>query len=251
MRQSNRYRGSVATLVLLFITYPALLMAQAQGSPSSISARESCDGKPRGAACWMELKNQPGCYYWISALEMNATATWSAGCSSGLAKGTGEITLVWGSDREHSYTFKVKLQQGKQPGQQIIRTADDIVVEGPHAAGKEQDGHWVTRFADGIIIEGPIVNGKRHGYWANRSVDGDVHIGPYIDNRKHGHWVVRSADGQVQEGPFVDDKKHGHWVIRTANGQVQEVPFVDDKKHGHWVVRSADGQGARGPFRGR
>ena len=36
------------------------------GSP--IRADETCDGKPAGAACWMQVYQRPGCYVWNAGL---------------------------------------------------------------------------------------------------------------------------------------------------------------------------------------
>ena len=163
--------------------------AQASGLPASISAGETCAGKPKGAACWMELENQPGCYVWNSYLSVNETATWSVECASGLAEGTGKLTWVWGSDLEDNLTATGQLQQGKR------------------------QGSWVNRYADGTVYEGPYVDDKRHGQWVERDADGDVREGSYVDGKQHGQWVTHFASGDVWEGPYVDGKLHGHWVF--------------------------------------
>ena len=160
---------------------------QVTGLPPGIGVEDTCDGKPEGSACWMELENQPGCYLWNSHLDVNEAVTWSAGCVEGLAEGTGEVMWVRGDDREHVTTSTGQIQQGKYHGQ------------------------WVVRQADGQVEEGPYVDGKRHGRWVARQTDGDVGEGPFVDGKEKGHWVLRFADGGVQEGPYVDGKKHGQW----------------------------------------
>ena len=37
-------------------------LAQASGLPAGIGAGETCAGKSKGSACWLELDNPSGCY---------------------------------------------------------------------------------------------------------------------------------------------------------------------------------------------
>ena len=67
-----------------------------RGRTSGISAGQTCAGKPQGAACWMELANQPGCYVWNPNLQTDETAAWPGECSGDMAQGTGTLTRVWG-----------------------------------------------------------------------------------------------------------------------------------------------------------
>ena len=131
--------------------------AQAPGLPSGISAGETCAGKPEKSSCWKELADQPGCYVWDDSLKPDQTVTWSAECAGGLAEGTGELTWVWGSDREESATSTGQLQQGKR------------------------HGHWVSRYADGDVSEGPYVEGQRHGQGVIRRADGSVRVMTWVN----------------------------------------------------------------------
>ena len=210
-----------------------------QGRTSGVSAGQTCAGKPQGAACWMELANQPGCYVWNDYLMADETAAWPGECSGGMAQGAGTLTRVWG-DGKNILEFTGRLQDGKKHGRWVLRYADGGVQEGSYVDGKKH-GRWVERFANGRVEEGPYVDGKKHGRWVARFASGFVREGPYVDGKRHGRWVLRNADGDVQEGPYVDGERHGRWIERNADGDVQEGPYVDGKRHGRWVERYASG----------
>ena len=117
-------------------------------------AEQTCTGKPKGTACWLELADNPGCYVWNRYLTVDETATWSAGCTGGLASGTGALTWAWGSNKGVSTG---RLQDGKRTGR------------------------WVIRFGNGTVWEGPYVNDKKHGRWVWRDADGSVEIETYVN----------------------------------------------------------------------
>ena len=83
----------------------------------AIRATTTGAAKSEESACWLELDNLPGCYLWNHSLRENETATWSDTCSDWLAEGTGEISSIWGSNREFNATDTGQLQQGKRHGQ--------------------------------------------------------------------------------------------------------------------------------------
>ena len=155
----------------------------------------------------MELESHPRCYVWTSRLIPAATVTWSAGCTDGLAQGTGTLTWKWANG--------------------------EYEVSGILRAGK-QHGHWVLRDANGTVAEGPYEDGEKTGRWIERFANGNLGEGPYVNGMAHGRWVFRLANGRVQELPYVDGKKHGRWIERYLNGQVNEGPWVDGKRHGRW-----------------
>ena len=210
-----------------------------QGRPSGISAGQTCAGKPQGAACWIELANQPECYVLNFELQTDQTVTWTEECVGGLAQGTGTLTWVWG-DGKNTLELTGRLQDGKMHGRWVVRQADGDVLEGPYVDGKRH-GDWVLRLADGTVQEGPFVEGKKHGRWVLRVADGGGIEGPYVDDKKHGRWVERFASGNVWEWPYVDGTLHGRGVMHFADGSVREGTYVDDKQHGRWVWRWADG----------
>ena len=122
-----------------------------QGRPSRIRVDPTCAGQPEGAACWMELANQPECYVWNDYLATAETATWTAECSDDLAQGTGTLKWVWVWDS----------------GQETVESIGRL-------QGGKRHGHWVMRFPDGGVSEGSYVEGKEHGHWVMRLPDGTV-----------------------------------------------------------------------------
>ena len=225
----------------------AVRTKQAPGLPPGIQPGDTCEGKPLGAACWLELENQPGCYVWNDNLKSNETATWTGKCSGGIARGIGELSWVYGEDRETGSLGSGHLLRGKANGQWFQRFASGATGEGSFI-DSSMTGRWVIRFANGGVAEGPYLDDKRNGQWVIRFANGDVHEGPYVDGKANGQWVLRYANGNVQEGPVVDGKENGQWVLRYANGNVQEGPVVDGKKNGQWVLRFASGGFAEGPY---
>ncbi len=187
--------------------------------PPEISAADTCDAKPVGSQCWMQVSNQPGCYLWSGSLGRNSSVEWSGECLEGLAEGIGDLRWAWEDDQ----------------GEPNSENSNGRMAEGKH------EGPWVVRFANGTVAEGPFVEGERHGHWVVRFADGRVWEGPFVEGERHGRWVLRLADGGVQEGPYVDGERHGYWVLRYADGGVEEGPFVDGEKNGQWVVRGSDG----------
>ena len=183
----------------------------------------SCAGQPKGTACWMELESHPRCYVWTSRLIPAATVTWSAGCTDGLAQGTGTLTWKWANGE---YEVSGILRAGKQHGHWVLRDANGTVAEGPYEDG-EKTGRWIERFANGNLGEGPYVNGMAHGRWVFRLANGRVQELPYVDGKKHGRWIERYLNGQVNEGPWVDGKRHGRWVFRSPDGSTETLTFVN------------------------
>ena len=204
-----------------------------------------CRNQPEGAQCWMELANQPGCYVWNPHRQPSETATWTGGCSAGLADGQGRLT--WESPPDNRQEQDGMMRQGRPDGHLLTRDADGGRYEGPYVDG-QRNGHWVVRLANGTVGEGPYVDGQRNGHWVVREANGTVGEGPFVDGQRNGHWVVRLANGTVGEGPYVDGQRNGHWVERYADGGRQEGPFVDGQRNGHWVTRQANGLVAEGPF---
>ena len=169
-----------------------------------------CTDVAKGAGCWREVTNRPGCHLWNSHLADEETATWSGRCVDGKLAGTGKL----------SWKFR-------QDGKSITSTNEGEMVDGV------EFGRWVARSAaPGYIGEGPYVNGKRHGRWVVRWADGSSQEGPYVNGKRHGRWVVRWADGSSQEGPYVNGKRHGRWVTRLASGSEYEQEYRDGSREG-------------------
>ena len=209
-----------------------------RAAPDFLRDGPDCKDQPEGSQCWTELANQPGCYVWNPHRQPPETATWTGGCSSGLAEGPGTLTWEWppNNRQEHNGTMR----RGRHHGDSVQRFENGNVGEGPYVNG-ERNGHWVWRYSDGGMAEGANVNGERSGHWVQRFADGTIAEGPYVNDEWNGHWVWRYPDGQVEEGPYVNGEQNGHWVVRFPSGQVAEGPFVNGQEHGEWVVRPPNG----------
>ena len=192
---------------------------QGRGAAAGLSPK--CAGMGKGAKCWNELTNKPGCYIFDPYFNPPETATWSGACSGGVAVGRG--TAGWRTSRS-SGDATGTLVRGKRHGRWVVRFANGTINEGPYVDGKPH-GRWVLRLASGTVFEGPYVDGKAHGRWVERFASGNVHEGPYVDGKRHGRWIIRYADGSVFEGPYVDGKEHGRWVERYANGKCSALRY--------------------------
>ena len=211
--------------------------AQQGGGPAA-QLSPKCAGMDRGAQCWNELSNRPGCYIFEPYYDPPMTATWSGDCAGGAAVGHG--TWEWQASRNSGESTGT-LVRGRPDGRWVFRFAGGTAGEASYMNGKLH-GRWVIRFARGGAQEGPYVDGKPHGRWVYRWANGNVEEGPYVNGERHGRWVFRYANGGVGEGPYVDGKQHGRWVFRYANGSVNEGPIVNGKRHGRWVARWANGR---------
>ena len=210
------------------------------GTPSKFRDEPTCSGRPKGASCWMELENQPGCYIWNPNLQVDGTVTWTGECVEGIAQGTGTSKWVWDSAKKTSEGTG-ELQEGKVHGAWVIQAANGIIWEGPYEAGKRH-GEWVFRIDGWGVGGGPYVRGKRHGPWVLSGSKGGKWEGSFVEGSMHGNWVRHEKDGVVHEGPILNGKWHGHWVQHWASGNVWEGPFVENKRHGQWVWRKKDGR---------
>lgn len=247
------------------------LLEEAEQFQSWFDAELTCTGKSRGAECWMEVTDHPGCYVWNPNLQSDETVTWTGKCAGGQAQGGGTLKWIWDGAKKSSESTG-HLKDGTEHGQWVNRFMNGSVHEGPYVEGKRH-GQWVERFADGVAAEGPwvedkrhgqwilrypngdvwqgpFVNGKRHGDWIERSAEGTSRLGPYVEGTKQGDWVEHDEDGTSTKGPYEEGEKHGHWVSLRSDGSVyEEGPYVNGEKHGHWVIRRTDGSvDEEGPY---
>ena len=81
----------------------ARLGAAASGAPPDIRPEPAefggdpvCGEQPRGAPCWMEVANRPGCYVWNPNPQPEETVTWTGECNGGVAEGSGSLTWTFG-----------------------------------------------------------------------------------------------------------------------------------------------------------
>ena len=119
------------------------------GTPSVFRGEPTCDGQPKGAECWLELANQPGCYVWNEYLTLDETMTWSAECVEGLAQGTGTHKQVWGKGKKMTEATGL-MQEGRRHGAWVVRESDGGVWEAPYEDGKRH-GQAVFRIAGGGV----------------------------------------------------------------------------------------------------
>ena len=150
--------------------------ASREGQAAALSPK--CAGMQKGATCWMEFADPPGCYIFNYYYNPPGTATWSGACSDGVAVGRG------------TWSWQLTAGSGEGTG---------TLVHG------RLHGHWVERWASGFVSEGPYVDGMRNGHWVLRSPDGIVYEGSYVDGKENGPWFVRLADG----GCMVYHYSHG------------------------------------------
>ena len=102
---------------------------------------EVCGGQRAGAACWMPLTGNAGCYVWNPNLQIGETVSWDGNCEGNVAHGRGSLTWSWGDDEQ---TGTGELRNGRV------------------------HGHWVFKYANGTELEGNYLEGELQGPWVQR-----------------------------------------------------------------------------------
>ena len=138
-----------------------------QGSGSAAGLSPKCAGMGKGAKCWLELANRPGCYLFDFHYLPGEASTWSGACSGGVAAGRGTQIRTF---RGKSSEFTGAMVRGKR------------------------HGRWIMRYASGSVDEGRYTDGTRHGRWVNRD-GGIIQERSYVDGKPHGRWVFRKTSG--------------------------------------------------------
>ena len=116
---------SIATTALF-----AGLLAFAPVSYTTAAALSpKCTGISKGAECWNELTNRPGCYIFDPYYDPPETATWSGVCVGGVAVGQG--TWEWETANNSGESTGMLDDDGKMHGRWVERWADGNVSEGP------------------------------------------------------------------------------------------------------------------------
>lgn len=290
-----------ACLLTLCVLYGFMLLIR-EGKVQPVAPREETasltlpEGVDWGAVCrdrefrnhcWMEVKNQPGCYVWVYVDGSGRQVRWDGKCSEGLAAGTGS----WVEESWFGFSFF---------GWSVLESAEEgLVVNG------RRQGSWIARLPDGRVQEQPYMDGFRHGiqntYHRNghttevryllgkrygnlieRGPDGeileslDAEIGAGMEELlaeygRHGRHEIRDDDGKRKEvffverrqleawapsgpgekltkSPFPDNGLTGNYLLRLNNGARAEGPFVDGKMQGEWTFRSRHGSVSRGSY---
>ena len=128
-----------------FVHGSLLVDSALQASDATAEISPKCEGKQEGAACWHELAEPQGCYFWYTNFTPIITWTWTGSCAKGIAEGRGELVLTWsGGSSEYSGTL------------------DDGILQ----------GHWILRLASGTVHEGSFVDGAMRGRWVERHPNG-------------------------------------------------------------------------------
>ena len=131
---------------------------QSRGTAAALSP--NCAGMGKGASCWLELANRPGCHAFLRSYRPGLGATWSGACSGGVAVGRG--TWRW------------------KPSGSYLTESTGTLVRG------KWHGRWVIRFKDGSTAEGPYVNGEAHGRWVSRWPNGWCRASRYSHGKSSG-----------------------------------------------------------------
>ena len=184
----------------------AIRLRQVGASQGSTEVEKNrCVERLVTTACWEELANHQGCYFWNDAFDRDRRLSWTGECSRGLAQGIGD--LQW-TDQEspvslvprRSLFHRGELRDGKKDGHWVeggFGGVHGARNEGPYVAG-EKHGHWIHNLGGRLIFEGPYVNGLRHGHWVERErALGIVAEGSYDEGERHGQWITRDRDGNI------------------------------------------------------
>ena len=123
---------------------------------------QTCAGQPVGATCWLELANQPGCYFWVpSLIAADQAMTWTAECVEGVAQGSGSLKGVWNNGKI-PWKGPVACRRASCTGSGSCATRTGTSRKGFFVEGNRQ-GRWVLRYADGRMLESTFQNGKQVG----------------------------------------------------------------------------------------
>ena len=232
----------------------------------AVADRTPCAGQPKGAECWLELANQPGCSVWNPQFEPYKAATWTGECSGGVAQGRGTLKWVWDvGDKLHKETKSV--EEAETPSAPQLRAGTPSTFRGEPTCASQPKGTacWME-LADqaGCYVWGSDLKVDATVTWTGECIEGigqgtgtfksvwddgkktSEDTGRLQAGKKHGQWVLRRENGDVFEGPYVEGKFHGPWIVRLADGRVQEGAFLDGKHHGQWVLRDKDGDVEQG-----
>ena len=233
--------------------------------PEGVSGKDLCTNSIERDYCWMEVRNQPGCFVWADRQGPEQEFHWIGKCSNGLAEEKG--TLVTRIRLDLSFmalSFLESEQQGK-------------VVNG------RRQGDWSMRIIGGRREEGSYLHGFRHGLWNISRMNGTTEEIPYRLGLQDGLRIQRNADGEripySWERDFTDDWPYGGsrpymhgmqsvagpggeienaffvegsrviaWRPAESEEELQATPFPDNNPTGHFALGLEDGTEAEGPF---
>lgn len=254
--------------------------------PQGISEAEICSVDHSGNSCWIEVRNQPGCYVLVEWYRPDRMVRWYGDCSGGFGDGTGKwFDLSRGNlfffDRLiYESAAEGLLVQGRKEGDWLAQLRDGSVVQRFYRDGLPH-GAWITHYANGKTIENRYLLGRSYGYPIVRGPDGVAReSNPFLRKRtyeaavntdKHGIWRTRDpqegnrevvqvdyfrlnawrpggSDEPFRTTLFPDTGLTGNYVLRLAAGTEAEGPIVDGRMQGEWTFRSLDGVVTRGLY---
>ena len=185
---------------------------------------------------WQALENNPGCVVWNDNPKEQETVTWSGGCVSGKAQGTGvKVWQIFEDGEWKESRYEGGMQDGKNEGRGTCYYANDNRYEG----GWKDDhrhGHGTLYYTDGGRYEGAFRNDKRHGHGTLYLPNGGRYEGEWRDNQANGHGTMYFASGNRYEGAFRDSNRHGRGTFYYADGNKFEGEFRDNQANGHGTM---------------
>ena len=254
--------------------------------PEGIAEADVCSDDHWEESCWMEARNQPGCFVWVEWHRQDRFVRWGGECSEGFGEGTGKWidverpSLSFFGGRIFVSSGEGLLVQGKKQGTWIGRLRDERAVQESYLDG-QRHGVRITYSVNGNTTETRYLLGTPYGDPIRRGPDGVAReLNPYakktteerpVKTDKHGIWRYGDADernrGAVQvdyfrleawglsgsdeplrESPFPDTGLTGEYALRLAGGWEAEGPIVDGKMQGEWTLRSPGGKVSRGLY---
>ena len=126
LESMNRYLEAAGRMGEFYKEALALsVQAEEELAAPEINAEDTCARKQRGAECWLELANHPGCYVWKKMdRRVYDSVTWSGECTEQVALGKG--TLNWIDPDEGDRTAisrSRRLRKGKPHGYWVERNS--------------------------------------------------------------------------------------------------------------------------------
>lgn len=249
--------------------------------PEGVGERDVCMERVHLDYCWMEVRNQPGCFVWADTDWPEQEFQWFGECSEGLAQGQGTLVMwlqldlsfmvlsffeseqegmvvkgrrqgdwsarsLFGKREERSYVL------GFRHGLWEIHHRNGTTEEVPYQLGRHSD-FPILRDADGERIlnswERPLTEDwpydgsspYRHGMRRVTGADGEIENQFFVENSRVIAWRPAELEEEPKATPFPDNNPTGYYALSLEDGTEAEGPFVDGNMHGEWTFRSRYG----------
>ena len=223
--------------------------AEAQDAQKAVdemvaSLNPKCASRTKIIACWQELADKTGCYFWINSIfgshygpsrngygyrntrepyysqrlkwpritSTGFTPRWSGTCSGNMhgsvAVGSGTLTLVWRDNWTYNNRSFFEEYSVRESG--LLKN------------GKKQDRWTIQMVREGGVgrslsfkDEGGYVDGKRQGNWVERGTK-SVWQRTYMNDRLDGRYTYNDDSG-LSDGTYRNGKKHGKWYDKISD----------------------------------